>query len=69
MGVRNGLRRSKVLCVFFCSSGLLIVTQSTDGWYTLLLKYLYDGMWQVKDSLFVWGDGSAVWSIQMLVQP
>lgn len=31
------------------------MTQFAVCWYTLLLKYLYDGMWQVKDSLFPLG--------------
>ena len=53
--VGNGLRRSDFLCVFFCSAGLLVRTQFGVCWYTLLLKYLYDGIWQVKDSSFVLG--------------
>lgn len=53
--VGNGLRRSNFLCIFFCSAGLLIATQFAVSWYTLFLKYLYDGMWQVKDSSFVLG--------------
>lgn len=65
MRVRNGLGRSAFLCVCFCSAGLLIVTQFAVCWYILLLKYLRDGTWQVKDSLSL-GDSSVVWSIQML---
>lgn len=32
-----------------------MATQFAVCWYTLLLKYLYDGMWQVKDSSFPLG--------------
>lgn len=42
------------------------MTQFAVCWYIPLLKYLYDGMWQVKDSSFVLEDSSVVWSIQML---
>lgn len=55
MRVRNGLGRSAFLCVCFCSAGLLIVTQFAVCWYILLLKYLRDGTWQVKDSLSLGG--------------